>query len=120
MYAVLSTGLNIHLHYCCGKLAELNVLQSIERCCVHEMDHSCTVRKNCCQFEDIRLKMDQPQVTPTVTTALFSPHLVFEKSLPVHFTRAIAEVSHQLSEDRGPPLVGVDLCILHSSLVYYG
>ena len=59
VYALLSVGVQMHLHYCCGKLADIHLFSDND-CSHHDDSHqdSCAHKSDCCSFIDINLKVD--------------------------------------------------------------
>ena len=70
-YTLLSVGMQLHLHSCCGKLSDFHFLSANH--CDHssesDNDHCCK-KDNCCSFIHIDLKVDdshQPSETARFT-----------------------------------------------------
>lgn len=84
VYALLSVGMQLHLHYCCGKLSDFHFLPSGE--CNHatesDEDHCCK-KENCCSFIHIDLKVDdshQPSETARFIPLDVAPTFEFSVS----------------------------------------
>lgn len=76
-YLVMSAGLVVHFHFCCGKLAEVSIFKAHDRCCMYEWPAEDAFQKKCCTFEDERYEVSGDQRTPLLQQAeLFSgePH----------------------------------------------
>lgn len=63
-YTVLAFGLSVHLHYCCGKLAEVgfNIVnhdgcEEVHSGCSEHHD-VCSFSQSCCTFNDFYLGID--------------------------------------------------------------
>ena len=57
LYSLLTLGVQIHLHYCCGHLADLHFFE--EQHCDHHDEHEhCGTTGNCCSFIHLDLKVD--------------------------------------------------------------
>jgi hypothetical protein len=71
VYTLLSVGVQMHLHYCCGKLADIHLFSDND--CSHHDDNqqdSCALKSDCCSFIDINLKVDDSH----------------EQTSPIHFS----------------------------------
>jgi hypothetical protein len=59
LYALLSLGVQLHLHYCCGQLSDMHFFSS--PVCHHSSedknDHCCQ-KTNCCSYVHIDLSID--------------------------------------------------------------
>ena len=105
VYTILSVGVQLHLHYCCGHLSDFHFIP-IEHCDHHETsEHSepCCEKENCCAFLHIDLKVhDSHQPSET---ASFIPFEAVD-SFPISSPRDIAEFpSHSVAAnlDFSPP-----------------
>jgi hypothetical protein len=60
VYALLSVGVQMHLHYCCGKLADIHFFSN-HGCSHHDEEHDddCSHESDCCSFVDLSLKVDE-------------------------------------------------------------
>ncbi len=60
VYGILSVGIHLHMHYCCGQLSDISIFD--HNACDHhdENDGGCCKKStDCCRFEDITLKLDE-------------------------------------------------------------
>jgi hypothetical protein len=61
IYGVLSIGVHMHLHYCCGKLSDISFITA--QGCDHENESEsescCKKSDHCCSYADISLKLDE-------------------------------------------------------------
>ncbi len=81
IYFLLSLGMQLHLHYCCGELADFHLLTSEH--CTHDdggsEDHCCK-KENCCSFIHIDLRVEdshQPSEIARFIPFDFSEPIVF-------------------------------------------
>lgn len=58
IYGILSVGIHLHMHYCCGKLSDISLVTNTA--CDHGSDNQSCGKKSdhCCNFQDIALKID--------------------------------------------------------------
>lgn len=120
IYGILSVGIHIHAHYCCGKLSTVDFFEPVKHCCSHnEKTHEgISFQKDCCDFELYDFTIDQSHQGSTFQIVF--PTLIVEKTM-ASFTLSDIKSSnkdtHPLS-DTGPPIT-VPLFIKHQSLVLY-
>jgi hypothetical protein len=118
VYALLSLGIQLHLHYCCGHLSDFHFLP-VEHCShgTESEDDHCCKKGNCCSFIHIDLKVDDSHQPSE--TARFIP---IETAPSIHF--ALQEQTKHSgfpdfeSESHSPP----PICrryVLYRSLVLY-
>jgi hypothetical protein len=81
VYTLLSVGMQLHLHYCCGQLSDFHFLPSDT--CNHTSetneDHCCK-KENCCSFIHIDLRVEdshQPSEIARFIPFDFSEPIVF-------------------------------------------
>jgi hypothetical protein len=55
-YGLTSTGMTLHIHYCCGKVDKIELESRVEKNCA-QMHHS----KSCCDSREINLKIQSEQ-----------------------------------------------------------
>ena len=118
VYTLLSVGMQLHLHYCCGHLSDFHFLP-VEDCshdAESEDDHCCK-KGNCCSFIHIDLKVDdshQPSETARYTPIEInqSPVNCFPQLCEVHNDRGFVSESHS-----APPIKR--RYVLYRSLVLY-
>ncbi len=81
IYFLLSLGMQLHLHYCCGELADFHLLTSEH--CTHNNEGSedhCCKNENCCSFIQIDLRVEdshQPSEIARFIPFYFSEPIVF-------------------------------------------
>jgi hypothetical protein len=118
IYALLSLGVQLHLHYCCGELSDLHFFASKE--CHHEPegkeDHCCK-KGNCCSFIHIDLKVDdshQPSETARFIPTTFSEPIVCSNPIAsVSTAQAIT-----FSKNDYPPPNSKRYLLFHSLVLY--
>lgn len=59
LYGLLSIGVHVHLHYCCGKLSGLHLVSGADGCCGSESHEGCSVEHACCSYEEIDLSIQE-------------------------------------------------------------
>ncbi|MBI1267525.1 MAG: hypothetical protein GC193_08860 [Cryomorphaceae bacterium] len=89
-YTVLATGFTVHLHYCCGKLAEIgfNVVnhsgcEDVHNDCSHDHAEN-SFSQTCCTFNDFYVGIDADHIPEvfafvkleTRTCALFNDEAI--------------------------------------------
>lgn len=50
-YGVFSVGLHLHMHYCCGNLAEMHISNAAPDPCCHWGEEEAGFHKNCCSTD---------------------------------------------------------------------
>lgn len=82
-YLLATVGIHLHIHYCCGKVADVSIFGEHDACCKgHDEATSCNVHNKCCSFSEIDFKVDEAHVVPsfafTDVPAVVSatPHIV--------------------------------------------
>jgi hypothetical protein len=118
VYTLLTVGMQLHLHHCCGELSDLHFFASKE--CLQEPegeDDHCCKKGNCCSFIHIDLKIDDSH-QPSEPER-FAPPVICEP------TRCIAPIiieetcqSASISEDHSPPLNSKRYLLFHSLVLY--
>jgi hypothetical protein len=119
MYALLSIGVHIHLHYCGSNLKHFSLLQEEHSCCPHEHHHeSDEVHSNCCSDENFTFQTDDEH---TGSFFFFNSEVLAE-SRPIHgIFEALSEeksIPVQIEDNRPPPLLR-PAYILFQSPIYY-
>ena len=105
VYALLSIGLQIHLHYCCGKLSKFSLYEPVQGCTSHEDDGDCCLNTDCCQFGFINLKLDDEHQRPTESYASFVPGVMESPLLWESPDECPTSFNHFRSDDdTGPQL----------------
>lgn len=118
VYTLLTVGMQLHLHYCCGELSDLHFFASKE--CHQEPegeeDHCCK-KGNCCSFIHIDLKVDDSHQPSE--TARFTPLEIaqsFDYSLPS--TDVLTSIKGFIKESHSAPPISRRY-VLYRALVLY-
>jgi hypothetical protein len=103
-YLVMSIGVQLHLHYCCGHLSDIHLLGQ-EACNHHQEDSDhCCQKNECCSFVHLYLKVDDSH-HPTASTA-FEPFEIgaIESAVIDCCPFAPLHSSHVVAQDFSPPI----------------
>ncbi len=98
VYGTSAIGITVHLHFCCGKLKNIEFTSSKEKTCDSHNGHKMG-SKPCCDKKDISIKIEgeqtlnkavshtfQPETAlPALTQLFVSSPQVAKKILPVAF-----------------------------------
>jgi hypothetical protein len=57
VYSILAVGVQIHLHYCCGKLHDMSFYSQAKSCCEHGNNEACSLDHSCCDFKEIAFEV---------------------------------------------------------------
>lgn len=120
IYGVLSIGIHLHAHYCCGKLTELSLYEPVKSCCAND-DHpeqdGPAIRNNCCDFKHYDLKIDDTHAASYCNLVLPAVSVV---DVQVAFPAiVITEKTHVPSVPVNGPPSDIPLFIQHHALVLY-
>jgi hypothetical protein len=116
-YLLLSAGIQLHVHYCCGEVSDVHL--SAEQSCNHgaDDDHNCCKKGSCCSYIHLDLTIDdshQPSETASFTPVdCISPTIEHER-LQVFSTSAYTLLR---CEDASPPIAKRFL-LFHSMILY--
>jgi len=121
IYTTLSVGINLHLHYCCGKLANIHLVGSEHNCCdTTEHNHDgCELGKHCCSNEDIKVSIDEKH-----QPSQFKVTFVASQSFPVSYTIRefafiiVAKQTISFGTDSDPP-AKLPVYLMQHSLLFY-
>ncbi len=107
-YATLATGFYVHLHYCCGNLAgvEINYASVQDDSCCSSHHDGCSMKTACCSFDDFYIALEDEHNTASFELNLQSPVLVmpvYILSLTDHAEQN-ARLSERANPKTGPPL----------------
>ncbi|MFM9985125.1 MAG: hypothetical protein ACKVOK_07830, partial [Flavobacteriales bacterium] len=58
LYGILSVGVHIHLHYCCGKLAGMELVSKQHNCCDDDNNQGCSVTHQCCTYTELNFALE--------------------------------------------------------------
>jgi len=118
VYFLLTLGMQLHLHYCCGELSDLHLFSAEQGCDsnANEDDHCCK-KGSCCTFFEIDLSVDdshqpseQARYTPFEIAQPFVYRYATHNSLP--------RLEGFKSESHSPPPISRRF-MLYGSLVLY-
>ncbi len=118
VYGLLSIGIQLHLHYCCGKISTSEFFESKKCCGQSEKEHDCSVTHNCCRFEDVSFKIDESHTASTFKL----PTLKTEIQLSLFLPELPLESDHTdqcETINQGAPPGKVPIYIAQHSLVFY-
>lgn len=119
VYGVLSVGIHLHMHYCCGQLADISIFD--HDACNHHEENSgecCKKSTGCCSFEDITLKLNDSHNATYFKIFVSGP----AEMVPVEPFQPIAISSqndHQIYADAPNIPLGIPIYLKHHSLVLY-
>jgi hypothetical protein len=119
-YLLVSTGLTLDVHYCGGKMVDVEVFGTPDHCC-SKVQPSCQKEEEnkCCSNESVLVQLDQWQVissTPSLDLAYLT--------VPRHFhnfdlLENIGDNELQIFNDLPPP-IDQPRWLLYRSLLFYG
>lgn len=67
-YLLATVGIHLHIHYCCGKVADVTLFGGNDGCCKHHgEDATCHLQKKCCTFSEVDFKVDEAHTVPAFT-----------------------------------------------------
>lgn len=118
IYLLLTAGVQIHKHYCCGKLKEISFTGTPDLCCTAD-EGTCSFSHKCCDIKEFNLKIVDEHRNPHIDVLKTgSVGIIKFPSLPVINVFSIEEPV-VFCDDHAPP-VQRDLYELHCSLIVYG
>lgn len=121
VYTTLSVGIHLHLHYCCGKLADIHLTNATHNCCdTSEHNHGdCSLNNHCCSDENIKVSIDDKHQPSQFKINFASALLV--KTEPELFPIAVAELSGYIAffgANNDPPQK-LPVYLMQQSLLFY-
>ena len=118
VYTLLTVGMQLHLHYCCGHLSDFHFLPSDT--CNHTSENNddhCCKKGDCCSFIHIDLKVDeshQPSEIARFIPTIFSEQIVYSSPIAcVNTAQAIT-----FSKNDYPPPNSKRYLLFHSLVLY--
>ncbi len=120
VYGILSIGIHLHVHYCCGKVSDFSLYEPVKSCCAHDHesnDEGPSFNSNCCDFEHYDLTIDESHQASFMKLAF--PRLISEKISTTDNVTEQAIAIHVPSLPTNGPPPDVPLFIKHQSLVLY-
>lgn len=112
VYGFSSSGMTIQLHYCCGKLKNVEFKPLGQTACKHGMHQM--KNKKCCENKSFELKVKSDQKAEHVTAFKFFP--VFSEARLINNDLLLKQrISSRLSPVAfaPPPLLPAPLFIMH-------
>lgn len=120
VYGILSIGVHLHAHYCCGNLTELSLYEPVKSCCAHD-DHSeqdgPVFKNNCCDFDHYDLKIDETHAA-SYNDFVLPPVIIEELDASISVTGTSQKLHVRGVPANGPPS-DTPLFIKHHALVLY-
>lgn len=118
VYALLTLGVQLRLHFCCGELSDIHVFDT-SSCERHDdTEKNCCKKPTCCSFVDISFKTDETH-EPLPSFELPSLPPVFLNSFEhTHFQATLNDLA-VCEEFESPPPQAHRRYLLFRSLVYY-
>ena len=120
LYGLLSTGLNIHLHYCHGKLKHMAIASQADECC--KDDHRCGtldgIHASCCDNQNLTFELESDHTTSSSQNFEFVAIDKVEIYHSPSFATGLNEDSFVPSIDSRPP-PNRPIFLLIQSLVFY-
>jgi hypothetical protein len=124
IYGILSIGIHLNLHYCCGKIAAVDFINSdkcggvaMDACCGHSGDGA-SVSRRCCAFDEVSFKLDESHQAIFFSVPLIKADFISNE--PAKYNGEILVICGQghAVTDTGPP-GDVPLFLRHQCLVFY-
>ena len=118
VYGLLSVGIQLHLHYCCGKISKVQFFEPVKCCGESEKEDACSVSQNCCRYEEVSFKIDD-----THTFSTFKLPLLSSDFPPIALAPGLNVESDQSDpierKKQGAPPGKVPIYLAQQSLLYY-
>ena len=115
LYGILSIGVHIHLHYCCGKLAGMELVSKQSGCCSSEETEGCTLSHNCCSYTQLDFALEDDHYSSS-----FHFLIPFSKEEILISAQPIAAIEQEINTTNPLDLaVKRRLFLEHSCLIYY-
>lgn len=117
IYLMLSTGAAVNLHYCGGKLANININNHSEGCCCGNKEMS----KSCCNDKEFNLSLDvDQQVAQLIQIPTNDVVFSILTSLTLSQYQEYTTNEKIFIEHNIPPPKSDPIWLLNCSLKYYG
>jgi hypothetical protein len=115
LYGILSIGVHIHLHYCCGKLAGMELVSKQHNCCGDDENQSCSVTHQCCSYTQLDFALEDEHFSSSFQYLIASP--VEKIQIP---EQVISQLNKETSfSTRFDFAEKRRLFLEHSALIYY-
>jgi hypothetical protein len=118
IYGILSIGIHLHLHYCCGKLSDVSLFN--KQGCNHEEHQESCCRKtdHCCSYADISLKIDESHSATYFKVVLPDFELFSSHEQETVFPCRSGFLTEMVPDQHAPP-IGVPAYVMYRSLLFY-
>ena len=116
-YLLLSAGIQLHVHYCCGQLSDVHFFDQTS--CNHtdeDADHCCK-KNSCCSYVHLDFNVDdshEPTASMVYQTGIVETTPLV---LSAHTPFAAHQSSFSFQEDSSPP-IGRRYVLYHSLILY--
>jgi hypothetical protein len=117
-YLLITLGVQLHLHYCCGELSDIHLFN--RHSCDHQQDNSdpCCKKSNCCSYVYLDFKVDDSH-QPTASTEAQLQQLAIMPVLSTPQASIVrCEQTYSLQADASPPPIGHRYVLFHSLILY--
>ena len=118
-YAIMVTGFQVHIHYCCGSVAgvSINEVAGENHSCCDSHHGGCSAEHGCCSSDDIDVSIKDEHKTAASEGDFFFESIHPESApLEVTFLHCQKQKAYtHVQSRRGPPLY-----LLYSSRLHYG
>ena len=120
VYGLLALGLNVHLHFCGGKLKDVAILTEAKKCCAEEYTGSCGFHNECCEDKQFRIALsDEHQPAVQAQEEVVFSTSVLQPEAPVWSLNQPADQS-EFPIRPGPPGHRSKIYLTLCRLTYYG
>ena len=119
-YLLVTTGLTLDVHYCGGKMVDIEVLGNADHCC-SKVKTSCPreEKNNCCKDETVVVQLDQWQIVSNLASLDVIPVVVGNEIRNTQTRDIPVATLHQIFNDLPPPKTQ-PLWLLYNARIYYG
>jgi hypothetical protein len=114
IYGILTVGVHLHLHYCCGKLSEIHISSVPDDCCDQPNKHACGYHTNCCETDLVDLVIEDEHFS-SAFSLWFAPHKL---EVPVFYTAMSTQENTSANAAHAPPIHRRRF-LEHCSLLFY-
>lgn len=138
-YAVLSMGFYLHVHYCCGEVAEIAINQAVEKCegsCSSHAEHhpekgssccmapkkaeqntpsACTFEKSCCSSDEFYVALEELHTKTDVELSFAVAPVEWKQALPEFCEEGLLATTYL----DGHPATGPPLYIYFQQSLHY-
>jgi hypothetical protein len=118
IYLLLTAGVQIHKHYCCGKLKEVSFTGTPDVCCAADKG-TCSFSHKCCDIKEFNLKIVDEHRSPSIDVLKTAPIGLIDFPCSQITSAFSIEKSPIFCDDHAPPIQR-DLYKLYCALTVYG